>query len=78
MLERYGVRVLGTPIKSIRDTEDRQLFIERLNEIGVKTARSRACRSLADARAKGASLIEINPAQERFDGNGRRFDFCPA
>ena len=51
VLERYGVRVLGTPIKSIRDTEDRQLFIERLNEIGVKTARSRACRNVADARA---------------------------
>ena len=51
VLDRYGVRVLGTPIKSIRDTEDRQLFIERLDEIGVKTARSRACRSVADARA---------------------------
>src|SRR5580704_3291026 len=51
VLDRYGVRVLGTPIKSIRDTEDRQLFIERLTEIGVKTARSRACRTLAEARA---------------------------
>jgi carbamoyl-phosphate synthase large subunit len=56
VLERYGVRVLGTPIKSIRDTEDRQLFIERLNEIGVKTARSRACRSLADARAAALEI----------------------
>ncbi len=56
VLERYGVRVLGTPIKSIRDTEDRQLFIERLNEIGVKTARSRACRTLVDARAAALEI----------------------
>ena len=49
ILERYGVRVLGTPIKAIRDTEDRRLFVDRLNEIGVKTARSRACRTPAEA-----------------------------
>lgn len=47
---RHGVQVLGTPIEAIRNTEDRELFIERLNEIGVKTARSRACRSVAEAR----------------------------
>src|SRR5277367_1941983 len=56
VLARYGVRVLGTPIASIRDTEDRQLFIERLDEIGVKTARSRACRSLEDARAAALEI----------------------
>lgn len=47
---RYGVQVLGTSIETIRDTEDRQLFVNRLNEIGVSTARSRACHSLAQAR----------------------------
>src|SRR5499433_872221 len=56
VLDKYGVRVLGTPIKSIRDTEDRQLFIERLNEIGVKTARSRACRSVDEAKAAALSI----------------------
>jgi carbamoyl-phosphate synthase large subunit len=56
VLDRYGVRVLGTPIKAIRDTEDRQLFIERLDEIGVKTARSKACRSAADARAAALEI----------------------
>ena len=56
VLDRYGVRVLGTPIKAIRDTEDRQLFIERLAEIGVKTAKSRACRTLADARAAALEI----------------------
>ncbi|EYF02065.1 carbamoyl-phosphate synthase large subunit [Chondromyces apiculatus] len=49
ILDRYGVRVLGTPIRAIRDTEDRRLFIDRLDEIGVKTARSRACRTPAEA-----------------------------
>lgn len=50
VLERYGVRVMGTPVKSILDTEDRQLFKDRLDEIGVKTARSVACDSLEAAR----------------------------
>jgi carbamoyl-phosphate synthase large subunit len=50
-LSKHGVRVLGTPIAAIRDTEDRQLFVERLAEIGVTTARSRACRTPDEARA---------------------------
>jgi len=50
VLARHGVQVLGTPIASIRDTEDRQLFKERLAQIDVKTARSRASTSLAEAR----------------------------
>ncbi|AKT39713.1 carbamoyl-phosphate synthase large subunit [Chondromyces crocatus] len=49
ILDKHNVRVLGTPIKTIRDTEDRRLFIDRLDEIGVKTARSRACRTPAEA-----------------------------
>ena len=50
VLERYGVRVLGTPVESIENTEDRQRFIDRLNEIGVKTARSVACTSVEEAQ----------------------------
>jgi len=50
VLERHGVRVLGTPIEAIRNTEDRRLFVERLDEIGVKTARSIACHSIDEAR----------------------------
>jgi carbamoyl-phosphate synthase large subunit len=49
VLERHGVRVLGTPIAAIRDTEDRALFVKRLAEIGVKTARSRACSTPREA-----------------------------
>ncbi len=50
VFEKYGVRVLGTPIKSIRDTEDRDLFVQRLDEIGVKTARGKACDTIDEAR----------------------------
>lgn len=56
ILARHGVRVLGTPIEAIRDTEDRQLFVQRLAEIGVSTARSQACRTAAEARAAIAAL----------------------
>ncbi len=55
-LERLGVRVLGTPVRAIRDTEDRSLFIERLREIGVKTATSRACTSEHEARDAAGTL----------------------
>ncbi|MFH2009056.1 MAG: carbamoyl-phosphate synthase (glutamine-hydrolyzing) large subunit [bacterium] len=50
VLEKYGVRVLGTPIETIRDTEDRALFIARLAEIGVHTARSQACATPDEVR----------------------------
>ncbi len=56
VLDRYGVRVLGTPVKAIRDTEDRRLFIDRLDEIGVKTARSRACKTPAEAMAAAREI----------------------
>lgn len=56
VLEELGVRVLGTPIEAVRDTEDRQLFVDRLNEIDVKTAVSRACTSAAQAREAVAAI----------------------
>jgi hypothetical protein len=55
-LAKYGVRVLGTPVRAIRDTEDRALFVQRLNEIGVKTARSRAVTNRDDARAAAKEI----------------------
>ncbi len=45
VFQKYGVRVLGTPVRAIRDTEDRELFVARLDEIGVTTARSKACQT---------------------------------
>ncbi len=56
VLKKYGVRVLGTPVSTIRDTEDRELFVKRLNQIQVKTARSKATANVAEAR-KAAAMI---------------------
>ena len=50
VLERYGVRVLGTPIETIRNTEDRALFIDKLAEIDVHTANSVACNNADEVR----------------------------
>ncbi len=47
VLEKYGVKVLGTPVQAIIDTEDRDLFVKRLDEIGVKTIKSEACETVA-------------------------------
>jgi carbamoyl-phosphate synthase large subunit len=49
ILEKYKVRVLGTPVQAIKDTEDRDLFVQKLNQISVKTARSFAVNNLDEA-----------------------------
>jgi carbamoyl-phosphate synthase large subunit len=49
VLEKYKVRVLGTPVQAIKDTEDRDLFVQKLNQINVKTARSFAVNNLDEA-----------------------------
>lgn len=56
ILERYGIKVLGTPVQAIIDTEDREKFIQRLNEIGVKTIRSHAVESTAQAHEAANEL----------------------
>jgi len=49
VFERYGLRILGTPIQSIRETEDRDLFVKKLTEIGVHVPRSAAATSVEGA-----------------------------
>ena len=56
LLEKYNVKVLGTPVQAIIDTEDRELFVEKLNEIDVKTIKSEAVENAADARRAAATL----------------------
>ncbi|MCI5916940.1 MAG: carbamoyl-phosphate synthase (glutamine-hydrolyzing) large subunit [Bacteroidales bacterium] len=56
VLEKYQVKVLGTPVQAIMDTEDRELFVERLNEIDVKTIKSEACENVEQARKAAAEL----------------------
>ena len=56
VLEKYGVQVLGTPVQAIIDTEDRERFVQRLDEIGVKTIKSHACSDIDEARTAAAEL----------------------
>ena len=54
ILEKYNVKVLGTPVQAIMDTEDRELFVEKLDEINVKTIKSEACENIAQSRKAAA------------------------
>ena len=56
ILEKYNVKVLGTPVQAIIDTEDRELFVKKLDEIGVKTIKSEACETIEQARQAAANL----------------------
>ena len=55
-LERYNLTVLGTPVQAIMDTEDRELFVKKLDEIGVKTIKSEAVENIEDARRAAKNL----------------------
>ena len=56
VLARYNIQVLGTPVQAIIDTEDREKFVRRLDEIGVKTIRSEAVCSIEQARCAAVRL----------------------
>ncbi len=56
VLEKYNVQVLGTPVQAIIDTEDRELFVQKLNEIDVKTIKSEAVENAEDARRAAREL----------------------
>ena len=56
VFEKYGVKVLGTPVQAIIDTEDCDLFVKRLDEIGVKTIKSEACRTIEEVHKAAHEL----------------------
>ena len=56
ILEKYNVQVLGTPVQAIIDTEDRELFVKKLDEINVKTIKSHACENIEEARKAAKEL----------------------
>lgn len=56
ILEKYNVQVLGTPVQAIMDTEDRELFVKKLDEINVKTIKSEAVQNAIDARRAAKEL----------------------
>ncbi|HBG41593.1 MAG TPA: carbamoyl phosphate synthase large subunit [Porphyromonadaceae bacterium] len=80
VLEKYGVQVLGTPVQAIMDTEDRELFVKKLDEIGVKTIRSMAVETLDDAlkAAEGLRYPIIVRAAYALGGMGSGFCDNPA
>ena len=56
VLKDNNVKVLGTPVQAIIDTEDRELFVEKLDQINVKTIKSHAAQTLDEAKAAAAAL----------------------
>ena len=56
VLEKYSLKVLGTPVQAIMDTEDRELFINKLDEINVKTIKSEAVNTISDALTAAEQL----------------------
>lgn len=56
ILKKYNLEVLGTPVQAIMDTEDRELFVEKLDEINVHTIKSHACENIETARKAAKEL----------------------
>ena len=75
-LERHGVEVLGTPVQAIMDTEDRELFVKRLDEIDIKTIKSEAVDTIADALAAADRLGEPVIVRAAYALGGLGSGFC--
>ncbi len=75
-LKEYDLQVLGTPVQSIIDTEDRDLFARKLDEIGVKTARSFACNSINEALEAANNLGYPVICRSAFALGGLGSGFC--
>ena len=56
VLDKYNVQVLGTPVETIINTEDRELFVRQLDRIDVKTIKSEACETIEEARRAATEL----------------------
>jgi carbamoyl-phosphate synthase large subunit len=56
VFEKYNLKVLGTPVRAIIETEDRELFVKKLDEIGIRTPRSIAVNEV-DAALKAADIL---------------------
>lgn len=75
-LERHDVRVLGTPVQAIMDTEDRDLFIKKLNQIGVKTIQSFAVTQIEEAVRAAAELGYPVIIRAAYTLGGQGSGFC--
>ena len=78
VLEKYNLQVLGTPVQSIMDTEDRELFVKKLDEIDVKTIKSEAVNNIEDARRAAKTLGYPVIIREAYAIGGLGSGFCIA
>lgn len=76
ILEKYKVKVLGTPIQAIIDTEDREIFVNKLNEIDVKTPHSQAVESIEEAKVAAANLGYPIIIRAAYTLGGQGSGFC--
>ncbi len=76
VFDRYGVKVLGTPVEAIMNTEDRELFVRKLDEISVKTPRSVAVTSVDDALAAAEGLGYPVIIRSAYTLGGQGSSFC--
>ena len=76
ILEKYNVQVLGTPVQAIIDTEDRDIFVKKLNEINVKTIRSFAVNTLEAAIKAGDDLGYPVIVRSAYSLGGQGSGFC--
>lgn len=76
VFDKYNVKVLGTPVQSIIDTEDRELFVDRLNEINVKTAKSIATSSIEEAKNAANTIGYPVILRAAFTLGGQGSGFC--
>jgi len=75
-LEKYNVRVLGTPVQAIMDTEDRDLFVKKLDQIDVKTIKSEAVTSVEDAKRAANELGYPVIIRAAYTLGGQGSGFC--
>lgn len=76
ILEKYGVKVLGTPVQSVIDTEDRELFVKKLTEINVNSIPSRAVGNVEEAKKAAAWLGYPVIIRSAFALGGQGSGFC--
>ncbi|MFZ4546706.1 MAG: carbamoyl-phosphate synthase large subunit, partial [Bacteroidales bacterium] len=76
ILEKYNVQVLGTPVQSIIDTEDREIFADNLRKINIKTPKSIAVTSIADALDASEILGFPIIVRAAFTLGGQGSGFC--
>ncbi len=76
VLDKYNVKVLGTPVQSIIDTEDREIFADNLRKINIKTPRSIAVISIDDALKASETLGFPIIVRAAFTLGGQGSGFC--